>query len=107
MRMVSGKSVLREHHPRSCPRLGRPHPARAFVVLASEALLLRLRHPRAEQERKRTAETRGSMPEHRGRPPALQTMRQNTRSFCVSPRCRAFTGMDPRVALRSTALARG
>src|SRR5690242_13423448 len=27
-----------------------------------------LRHPRAEQERKRTAETRGSMPEHSGRP---------------------------------------
>ena len=103
MRMVNGKSGLRERTARSCPRLGRPHPARAFVVLASEALLLRLRHPRAEQERKRTAETRGSMPEQRGRPPTLQ----NARSFWTSPRCPAFTGMDSRVALRFAALARG
>jgi|APThiThiocy_ev2_2_1041544.scaffolds.fasta_scaffold68431_2 hypothetical protein len=92
MRMVNGKSGLRERTARSCPRLGRPHPARAFVVLASEALLLRLRHPRAEQERKRTAETRGSMPEQRGRPPALQTMRQNTRSFCTSGTLPRFHG---------------
>jgi len=43
------------------------------------------------------------MPEQRGRPPALQTMRQNTQCSAPPARCRAFTGMDPRVyaSLRS------
>jgi hypothetical protein len=32
------------------------------------------------------------MPEQRGRPPALQTMRQNTRSFCTSGTLPRFHG---------------
>jgi hypothetical protein len=52
------------------------------------------RHPRAEQERKRTAETRGSMPERSGRPGGVEP---SVRS-ALSPCCRAFSGMDPRVS---------
>jgi hypothetical protein len=67
---------------RSCPRFRRPRTSAATISgkrgKAREPL--RLRHPRAERERERTAETRGSMPERRGRQPVMR----NRRLFCAA-----------------------
>jgi hypothetical protein len=75
----SGRKVRKAAGPEGCGNRLRGF----FHVFTG---LPRLRHPWAEQERKRTVETRGSMPEHRGRSHTMQ----NKRPFCTLTALPAF-----------------